>query len=101
MGLKLAMAAWLLWAAPAWAAELVVLVDASTEMPWAEVQEESVLGGLHRDVGEALAQRLGREARFLVLPRKRLGEALQRGQGDVTCAMQPAWLPAHVLCVDT
>lgn len=93
MGLKLAMAAWLLYAAPAWAAELVVLVDASTEMPWAEVQDEGVGQGLHRDLGEALAQRLGREARFLALPRKRLGEALLRGPGDLTCAMQPAWLP--------
>lgn len=45
MSTKLAMTALLLlgWAAPAPAADLVVLVDASTELPWAELHPYLVL----------------------------------------------------------
>lgn len=83
----------LCWAARAVAAELTVLVDASAELPWAHLQNDSVASGIHRDLGEALAQQLGREARFLVLPRKRVASALTAGQADVYCAALPGWLP--------
>lgn len=74
-------------------AELVVIIDASTELPWAHLDRGEVVSGLHRDLGDALAERLDLPARFLVLPRRRIGEALQQGQGDLLCAMLPAWLP--------
>lgn len=74
------------------AAELVVLVDASTEMPWSLTQGERVVGGIHRELGDLLAERLGRTAHFKALPRKRLANALAQGEGDVLCGSQPAWL---------
>lgn len=83
----------LCWAARAVAADLTVLVDASAELPWAHLQNETVASGIHRDLGEALAQQLGREARFLVLPRKRVTAALAAGQADIYCAALPGWLP--------
>lgn len=74
-------------------AELVVIIDASTELPWAHVDRGEVVSGLHRDLGEALAERLELPVRFLVLPRRRISEALQQGQADLLCAMLPTWLP--------
>lgn len=85
--LGLALSGWTL------AAELVVLVDASTEMPWSMRQGDTVVGGIHRDLGDLLAERLGRTVQFKALPRKRLASALAQGEGDVLCGSQPAWLP--------
>lgn len=94
--------AWLagLWlaapGAPAAAADLpalVVAVDTSTEMPLAEIRGDQLLRGLHRDLGEALARQLGRRARFLVLPRKRIAPALETGEAELLCFYRPAWLP--------
>ena len=83
----------LLWATRLMAADLMVLVDASTEMPWAQLQEDRIVAGIHHDLGKALALRLGRKPRFLVLPRKRIAQALESGVGDLVCATTPAWQP--------
>lgn len=86
----LALCAWICGAS---AADLRIAVDASTEMPWAESRNNTLTGGLHFDVGRALAEELGREARFLLLPRKRLTDALTHGDADVACGLLPSWLP--------
>ncbi|MCV2370414.1 substrate-binding periplasmic protein [Roseateles oligotrophus] len=70
---------------------LRVIVDTSTEMPWARLQNRQVVAGLHLDLGNALAGQLGRDARFLVLPRKRVAAALESGEGDIVCALLPQW----------
>ena len=84
-----------LWAGivSAVADELRVAVDASTEMPWSLIHENHLISGLHFDLGQALARELGLEARFVLLPRKRLSEALTRGDADLACALLPSWLP--------
>ncbi len=82
-------------AAPVHADELVVLVDTGTEMPMARINGGLLLGGLHKDLGEALAVRLGRAPRFLLLPRKRIEVVLENGGADLLCLYQPAWLPEH------
>ncbi|WP_174873764.1 substrate-binding periplasmic protein [Vogesella oryzae] len=83
----------LLCSMPAAAATLSIVVDDSTEMPLAELRGGQLLQGWHKDVGELLAARLGREPRFIVLPRKRLPLALTSGNADIVCGYQPAWLP--------
>ncbi len=85
-------AAWLL-AMPASAATLTVLLDDSSEMPLALIRNGELQDGIKRDLGYDLAARLGREARFLVLPRKRLTAALSSGQADLLCLALPEWLP--------
>lgn len=75
------------------AAELRLAVDASTEMPWAEIRQDELVGGIHLALGQAIAARLGRPARFLVLPRQRLSHALEHGDVDVACVLTPEWLP--------
>jgi polar amino acid transport system substrate-binding protein len=73
--------------------ELVVLVDTATEMPMSRFDHFVLVEGIHKDVGEALAQALGKKVRFMALPRKRITLALEKGEADVLCGYQPAWLP--------
>lgn len=87
LGLLLACA----WAAPP--RPLVLLVEAGAQMPQARVEDDHVVEGLHLDLGRALARRLGRELVAKSVPRKRLAEALQRGEGDLLCDYQSDWLP--------
>jgi ABC-type amino acid transport substrate-binding protein len=79
------------------AAQLVVLVDTGTEMPMAGFQDGRLVEGFHKDLGVALAGKLGREASFMPLPRKRIAMALEAGQADVVCLYLPPWLPGQLL----
>lgn len=74
------------------AGELVVLVDTATEMPMARVEQYRLVDGMHRDVGVALAKAMGREPRFLVLPRMRIVGALESGEADILCDYMPEWI---------
>lgn len=74
---------------------LVVLVDTGTEMPMAEFRDGKLVAGIHMDLGVALAGKLGREASFLLLPRKRIALALETGQADLICLYLPPWLPGE------
>jgi polar amino acid transport system substrate-binding protein len=82
----------LLFPLAASAAELVILVDTATEMPMARFQNFQLVEGMHKEIGVALAGALGREPRFLALPRKRIVTALTEGKADVLCGYIPAWL---------
>ncbi len=85
-------------AAPATAGSLpplVVAVDNGTEMPMAGFQGNRLTTGFHKDLGDALAAKLGREASFLLLPRKRIAMALESGQADLICLYLPPWLPGQ------
>ncbi|MYM24790.1 transporter substrate-binding domain-containing protein [Duganella sp. FT135W] len=72
---------------------LVVLVDTGTEMPMAGFQDGRLVEGFHKDLGLALADKLGRDASFLPLPRKRIAMAMESGQADLICLYLPPWLP--------
>jgi len=75
------------------AADLNIAVDRSTEMPWSAFANGEIVGGIHRDIGVALAQRLGRRPHFVILPRRRVPLALASGQADIACVLLPEWLP--------
>lgn len=74
---------------------LVMLVETSALMPQARIESDRVVEGLHLDLGQALARRLGRELVAKPVPRKRLAEALQRGEGDLLCDYQSEWLQGN------
>lgn len=76
--------------------ELRVVVDTSTAMPMTLVEHGELTGGIHRDLGLALARQLGTTARFTPMPRKRVGVVLEQGEGDLSCHYLPAWLPGAV-----
>lgn len=83
-------------AAPATRAEdLIVLVDTGTEMPMAEFEGGQLTKGMHKDLGQALAARMGRGAVFHVLPRKRIALAMEAGQADIICMYVQNWLPGQ------
>lgn len=82
--------------APLWASAapgLVMVVDTSAVMPEARIDGGRVLEGLHADLALALSRRLGRSVQIQALPRKRIGPALERGEADLVCDYQSAWLP--------
>ncbi len=79
------------------AAELVVLVDRASDMPMAGFASGSLVAGIHKDLGVALARNLGRNVRFVILPRKRIARALQAGEADILCGYTPEWLPGDYL----
>ncbi len=74
-------------------AELRLLVETSTDMPMMQVRDGQLVDGFHRDLGLALARELKREARFELLPRKRVMDALASGAADLSCHYLPGWLP--------
>ncbi|NVD71583.1 transporter substrate-binding domain-containing protein [Duganella sp. BJB1802] len=78
-------------------AELVVMVDSTANMPMARVEDGRLVDGVHKDIGEILARHMGRRARFVMLPRKRLERALQNGEADLLCAYMPEWLGGDYL----
>ena len=77
------------------AADLVVLVDTGTEMPLAAFHDGVLVDGIHKDLGEALARKMGRKASFLMLPRKRIALALESGRADMICLYVQDWLPGN------
>jgi ABC-type amino acid transport substrate-binding protein len=76
----------------AYAGQLVVLVATSVDMPMADIRDGQLVGGVHLDLGRALANKLHRELVVEVLPRKRLAHALESGRADILCTYQPEWL---------
>lgn len=75
------------------AESLVVVVDTGTEMPMADIRNAHLVGGMHKDVAEALAQKMGRKLELVALPRKRIELALESGRADMICLYTPEWLP--------
>lgn len=47
-------------------------------------------------LGAALARQLGRSVQYVELPRTRLMQALENGDGDILCSYLPEWLPGDV-----
>ena len=66
-------------------------------MPLLAMAGQQPADGLLKDLGEALAASLGRPLRFVVLPSKRAMLALQRGEADVHCYVQPGWIDGDPL----
>lgn len=77
---------------------LRVLVTTGTSLPFADIsqggprgQEHQLHGGIIQDWSEALADKLGREPRFLLMPTRRVGLQLRSGTFDLQCFENPQW----------
>lgn len=69
----------------------------SWAMPWGEVVGDEVRAGIHRDIGEALARRLGLPLVWARVPQQReiaphSAEHMRR-HADLGCGMHPSWFP--------
>lgn len=76
-------------------APLVFIAPANHTMPFVDLQRGQLAGGILKDLGEAIAERIGRKASFLVVPSKRVSAALDNGEADVLCYTAPAWTDAR------
>jgi polar amino acid transport system substrate-binding protein len=78
--------------APAWAAQDFVFAAATNNtMPLAQFEGRRLSGGIVKDLGDAIAARLQRQARYLDTPSKRVWEVLAKGQVDGICYVLPEW----------
>ena len=79
-------------AAPAAASEIVFVAPTNHTEPIAHFVEGQLQGGILKDIGDRLAQRLGLRARYLPAPSRRVSAALAQGQADLVCYVLPGWL---------
>ncbi|MBV8049363.1 MAG: transporter substrate-binding domain-containing protein [Paludibacterium sp.] len=77
-------------AAPA-AGVLLSGVADSDGPPVAVIEHNTLQSGLSKDIGQALAQAVGRRAVFAIISRKRVEWALENGSVDIVCNANPAW----------
>jgi polar amino acid transport system substrate-binding protein len=82
----------LLCARVCWAQELVFAISTGSAMPMTEFSDQRLSGGLLKDFGDALAERLQLTARYVLVPRKRVEWTLRTGKADIVCDLRPEWL---------
>jgi polar amino acid transport system substrate-binding protein len=74
------------------AREIVFVAATNHAMPLSQFQNGILTGGVLKDLGDAIAARLGRSARFINVPPKRVSLVLADGSADSVCYVRPAWL---------
>lgn len=67
-------------------------VSESWAMPMVRIEDGLATGGILYDLHTRLAEKVGRHAEQMVLPRLRVQHMLVRGELDVRCYVNPAWL---------
>lgn len=76
---------------PAQGEELRVAASGAWSMPFGQVREGQLVDGINHDIAVAIAEKLGRTVRYVVLPRPRLDAAGQAGEYDLRCHVDPEW----------
>jgi len=71
---------------------IVFMVPANESMPLAGYDNGHLATGLYKDLGEAIAGRMGLRADYVMVPAARLGEGMAAGRADTLCYVQPAWV---------
>lgn len=85
----------LLLAQSSWAAPLRAVVSQTNTAPYAIFDQQGLLtDGVAKQLLDQLAVRLKREVLYLDLPRGRVVEWLVTDQADVSCFLNPQWVPA-------
>ncbi len=67
-------------------------VSDSWAMPVVDIEDDKAVDGILPDLYHRLATLVGRDAELVVLPRRRIAQALERGQVDAHCYTNPQWL---------
>lgn len=73
-------------------ADFVMVAPADLSMPTVQFQDGALSGGILKDLGEAIAQRLGRRAAFLTVEVDGVAPALTQGRADGVCYVLPHWI---------
>jgi ABC-type amino acid transport substrate-binding protein len=72
--------------------ELVMLAPLDQAMPIVRFQNGAISGGIVKDVGDVLAQRLGRNPVYLSAAVHDVTPALTSGRADAMCYVLPFWI---------
>jgi polar amino acid transport system substrate-binding protein len=72
--------------------EMIFIAPTNHTMPLAQFADGELRSGILKDLGEAIAARLGLRARFLSVPSKRVGMVLTQGEADGICYLLPQWV---------
>jgi polar amino acid transport system substrate-binding protein len=67
-------------------------ISDSWAMPMVNIENGVATGGILYDLQLRLAEKVGRQADLLVLPRLRVAQLMTRSQIDVRCYVNPDWL---------
>jgi polar amino acid transport system substrate-binding protein len=72
--------------------EMVFIAPLNHAMPLAQFKDGRLNNGILMELGIAIAHRVGRTARFVSVPSKRVSMVLARGEADAVCYVLPHWI---------
>ncbi|MFL6659085.1 MAG: substrate-binding periplasmic protein [Massilia sp.] len=87
-----ALAAMLLPCAAMAAGDLLMIAPLNQAMPLAQFDNDKITGGIIKDLGEAIAQRLGRHVAFVSVAGDQVSAVMKRGKADGICYVRPFWI---------
>ncbi len=70
---------------------LKILFDQANAKPYAFIENEQLVGGIIKDIGDELAKELGIDVQYIQIPRKRYEEFLDSGKVHAILISNPAW----------
>jgi ABC-type amino acid transport substrate-binding protein len=71
---------------------LRLIAPRNQTMPLAQFQNEKLVGGVIKDLGDAIAQRVGRHADYVSVAGDQVSAALSSGKADGICYVRPFWI---------
>ncbi len=74
------------------ATPIVFIAPLNDSMPLARFENEVLAGGIIKDLGDAIAFRMGLPVRYLSLPSARVSIGLNKGLADSLCYVLPQWM---------
>lgn len=72
--------------------ELVLLAPLESTMPMVRFEQGVLTGGIVKDMGDALAARLGRRASYVAAGTEAVQPLLTSGRADAMCHVLPLWI---------
>lgn len=81
--------------AAAAAPDLVMIAPLNQAMPLAQFQDNKLSGGIIKEVGDAIARRLGRGIAWVSVAGEQVSATLSAGGADGICYVRPFWIDGH------
>ena len=75
--------------------ELRLIAPLNQAMPLARFHADKLSGGILKDLGDAMAQRLGRRVVYVTVAGDQVGAALTSGKADGICYVRPFWIDGN------
>jgi polar amino acid transport system substrate-binding protein len=72
--------------------ELLMVAPLNHTMPLAQFENDKLSGGILKDLGEAIARRMGRSIAFISVAGDHVSAVLAQGKADGICYVRPFWI---------